>query len=71
MGGFLTAVERPKAAISISVGRGLAFQAGALLLLAAAVGGTGIWFAPVISEALCAVMAVWFLRRFLRKTETA
>ena len=64
----LTAVERPKAAISISVGRGLAFQAGALLLLAAAVGGTGIWFAPVISEALCAVMAVWFLRRFLRKT---
>ena len=43
-------------------------QAGALLLLAAAVGGTGIWFAPVISEALCAVMAVWFLRRFLRKT---
>ena len=68
MGGFLTAVERPKAAISISVGRGLLFQAGALLLLAAAVGGTGIWFAPVISEALCAVMAVWFLRRFLRKT---
>ena len=68
MGGFLTAVERPEAAISISVGRGLAFQAGALLLLAAAVGGTGIWFAPVISEALCAVMAVWFLRRFLRKT---
>ncbi len=64
MGGFLTAVERPKAAISISVGRGLLFQAGALLLLAAAVGGTGIWFAPVISEALCAVMAVWFLRRF-------
>ena len=68
MGGFLTAVEQPKAAISISVGRGLAFQAGALLLLAAAVGGTGIWFAPVISEALCAIMAVWFLRRFLRKT---
>ena len=68
MGGFLTAVERPKAAISISVGRGLAFQAMALLLLAAAVGGTGIWFAPVISEALCAVMAVWFLRRFLKKT---
>ena len=68
MGGVLTAVERPKAAISISVGRGLAFQAGALLLLAAAVGGTGIWFAPVISEALCAVMAVWFLRQFLRET---
>ena len=68
MGGFLTAVERPRAAISISVGRGLAFQAGALVLLAAAVGGNAIWYAPVISEALCAGMAVLFLRGFLRKT---
>ncbi len=67
MGGFLTAVERPRAAISISVGRGLAFQAGALLLLAFAVGGSAIWYAPVVSEALCAVMAVCFLRRFLKK----
>ena len=71
MGGFLTAVERPKAAISISVGRGLAFQAGALVLLAAAVGGNAIWYAPVISEALCAGMAVLFLRGFLKKTQAA
>ena len=68
MGGFLTAVEQPRGAISISVGRGLLFQATALVVLAYAVGGSAIWFAPVISEALCAVMAVWFLRRFLRKT---
>ena len=50
------------------MGRGLLFQATALVVLAYAVGGSAIWFAPVISEALCAVMAVWFLRRFLRKT---
>ena len=31
MGGFLTAVERPVGAICISVGRGLALQAAALL----------------------------------------
>ena len=67
MGGFLTAVEQPRGAISISVGRGLLFQATALVVLAYAVGGSAIWFAPVISEALCAVMAVWFLRRFLQK----
>ena len=67
MGGFLTAVEQPRGAISISVGRGLVFQATALLVLAFAVGGSAIWFAPVISEALCAVIAVWFLRRFLQK----
>ena len=42
--------------------------ATALVVLAYAVGGSAIWFAPVISEALCAVMAVWFLRRFLKKT---
>ena len=68
MGGFLTAVEQPKAAISISVGRGLLFQAGALMLLAFTAGGSAIWYAPLISEALCAVMAALFLRSVLRKT---
>ena len=48
------------------MGRGLAFQAAALAVLAFTVGGSAIWYAPVISEAVCAVMAVWFLRRFLR-----
>ncbi len=67
MGGFLTAVEQPRAAISISVGRGLLFQATALVALAVTVGGSTIWFAPVISECICAVMAIWFLRRFLKK----
>lgn len=64
--GFLTAVEQPKGAICISMGRGLVVQAGALLLLAAAVGGAAIWFAPVISEAVCFVMALLFLRAFLK-----
>ena len=68
MGGFLTAVERPRPAICISVGRGLALQAGALLLLAAVWGGSVIWFAPVISEALCLVMALVFMTRFWRKS---
>ena len=67
MGGFLTAVERPTGAICISVGRGLVFQAAALAALAFTVGGNAIWYAPVISEVVCAVMAVWFLRRFLKK----
>ena len=67
MGGFLTAVEQPRSAISISVGRGLLFQATALVALAVTVGGSTIWFAPVISECICAIMAVLLLRRFLRK----
>lgn len=69
MGGFLTAVERPKAAISISLGRGLVFQSGALVLLAFAIGGSAIWYAPLISEVLCAVMAVLFLRSFLKAAQ--
>ena len=69
MGGFLTAVERPKGAICISAGRGLIFQAAALGLLAFLAGGRAIWLTPTVSEAVCLVMAVFFLRRFLRADE--
>ena len=64
MGGFLTAVERPRSALCISMGRGLVLQAGALLLLAALWGGSSIWFAPLCSELLCLVMALALMRRF-------
>ena len=66
IGGFLTAVERPRPAICISVGRGLVLQSGALLALAAIFGGSAIWYTPLISEALCLVLAIVFLRRFWR-----
>lgn len=70
MGGYLTAVEQPKSAFCISMGRGLAVQALVLVALAFTLGGDAIWFAPVISEGLCFVMAVELLRRFLRKNTT-
>ena len=63
VGGFLTAMERPRGALCLSLGRGLLLQAAALALLAALAGGSTIWFAPVISEILCAAMAACFLRR--------
>ena len=64
IGGFLAAVERPRGAITISVGRGFAVQSVCLLLLAAACGGSAIWFAPAISELLCCLLSILFLRRF-------
>lgn len=65
--GFLTAMERPLPAVSISTGRGLILQGSILLLLAAVLGGGTIWFAPVISEVLCLGLSVFFLLR-LRRT---
>ena len=65
--GFLTAMERPLPAVGISTGRGLLLQGSILLLLAAVLGGSSIWFAPVISEVLCLGLSVFFLLR-LRRT---
>lgn len=69
IGGFLAAVERPRGAIAVSVGRGFALQSGCLLLLAAIAGGNTIWFAPAISELLCFMLSVLFLHRFWKSTK--
>lgn len=66
IGGFLTALERPKPAICISMGRGLVLQSMCLLTLAAIGGGDAIWFTPIFSEILCLCMSLFFLRQYLR-----
>jgi Na+-driven multidrug efflux pump len=60
--GYLTARERPAQAIILSVGRGLALQGAALFILSAIFGGPGIFWAPVLCEATCAVLSAIFLR---------
>lgn len=59
--GFLTAMERPLPAVSISTGRGLVLQGSALLLLAETLGGSSIWFAPLCSELICLLPSAYFL----------
>ncbi|MDO4487813.1 MAG: MATE family efflux transporter [Eubacteriales bacterium] len=66
--GFMTAIERPTPAIGISVGRGLILQGSVLLIIAAAFGGNAVWFTPIVSEALCLIMSVLCLRKYLRET---
>lgn len=68
IGGFLTALERPVPAISISIGRGLVLQSAVLLTLAAVFGGEALWYTPIISEAICLTMSVFFLRRYQGET---
>ena len=63
IGGYMTAMERPKPAIAISIGRGFLVQSCCLLLLATLLGGDSIWFAPLISEAICLVGALYFLKK--------
>ena len=67
IGGFLTALERPLPAISISVGRGLVLQSAVLLLFAAVFGGEALWYTPILSEAMCLVLSLVFLRSYRRE----
>lgn len=53
MGGFLTAVERPRSALCISMGRGLVLQAGALLLLGGALGAAAASGSPPSARNCC------------------
>lgn len=66
IGGFMTALERPKQAISISIGRGLVLQSISLIGLSLAFGAEGIWYTPILSEALCLIMSIIFLARFIK-----
>ena len=67
MGGFFTAVERPRPALAISLGRGIITIAIALSLCTMFFGGEGIWWAPIISELLCCVMTVFFVYRYRKQ----
>ena len=64
-GGFLTALERPRPAICISIGRGLLVQSACLIALVALLGGEGIWCTAIVSEGLCLIATLWILRRNL------
>jgi hypothetical protein len=44
-------------------------QSAVLLTLAAAFGGEAIWYTPVLSEAMCLVMSLLFLRSYRRQTD--
>lgn len=69
VGGYFTAIERPKSALAISLGRGVITVIIALEVMTFLFGGAGIWWAPLISEFLCLMVtcALFFVYRKQRK----
>ena len=70
-GGYLAAVERARESLALSLGRGLALIALSLFVMTALFGGSGIWPAAAVSEALCMALSFFFLRRARRMQEGA
>lgn len=62
MMGYFTSLERPKQAMSISLGRGMLFAICALLLLAFLFGEPGIWISAVVSETCTLILALLLYR---------
>lgn len=55
--GFFTAIEKSVPAVVISLGRGFVMLLVSMALLLRMFGGEGIWWASVLSEALCLAVA--------------
>lgn len=60
--GYFTAVEKSGTAVLISLGRGFVMLVGSMLILTACFGGKGIWWAALLSEALCLMVSVLLLK---------
>ncbi len=66
IGGYFTAIERPKSAMAISLGRGFVFVALSLSLLTSIYGGSGIWFAATLSEMMCLLLTIGLFIQYSR-----
>lgn len=67
LAGFYTAVERPRYAIIVSLGRGLVLMALSLAVLSALFGEVGIWLTTTLSEILCMATAGYIFKKHFMK----
>ncbi len=56
--GYFTAIEKSGTAVLISLGRGCILLVVSMVILTAAFGGEGIWWASILSEFLCLALSV-------------
>lgn len=64
--GYFTALELPKPAMSISIGRGVIFTSIFVLAFGFFFGESGIWTAAVASETCALLLALMFYRKKIR-----
>ena len=67
IGGYFTAVEEPVSATIISMGRSIVMLILSLGLLTMIFGGAGIWWSPLLAEALTLVFTLVFFFRYLKR----
>ena len=67
IGGYFTAVEEPVSATIISMGRSIVMLILSLGLLTMVFGGAGIWWSPLLAEALTLVFTLVFFFRYLKR----
>lgn len=66
IGGFFTAIDRPKSSMAISLGRGFIFIAICLKILTMLFGGSGIWYASALAEGLCLILTLLLFLSYKR-----
>lgn len=67
IGGFFIAIEKSLTAITISMSRSVVVLTICLVILTAAFGGAGIWWTPLLSEAVTLIFTVSALIRYRRR----
>lgn len=65
--GFFASIEKPVLSTIVSLGRGLVVITISLLFMILLFGGKGIWITSVVSEAICVVISLAFLKNKISK----
>lgn len=67
IGGYFASIEKAGFATFISLTRSLIALVGCMMLLIAVLGGEGIWWSPLMAEAVCLVFSLLMLKRSFAK----
>ncbi len=67
LSGFYSAVEKPKFAMIISLGRGLIVIAASLFVMVNVFGDTGVWLSTTVSELICLIVSITIFAKYFFK----